>query len=81
MGSWIREVWYFSNEVNTCINKLLIFFHGGCLWLDTRIYVDVDLICTITGFPKEGVDPKPLFAGKEQGKGIFYWMKEKYNLT
>ena len=28
-------------EVNTCVKKLLLCFHGGCLWLDTKVYVDV----------------------------------------
>ena len=37
-----------SREVNPCVKQLLVSFHGGCLWLDKKINVDVDLIATIT---------------------------------
>ena len=61
---------HFSNttEVNTCMKKLLVCFHGGYLWFNNHIFVDVDLIAIISGFPKARVDPTPFFAGKEQDK-------------
>ena len=76
LGSWIREVWHYvafvytpfwlqTAEVNTFEKKLLVCFHRGCLWLDTHISIDVELITTIIGLPKVGVDMEPLFVGKE----------------
>ena len=53
-------------EVDRCMKKLLVCFHGGCLWLDNHIFVDIDLIVSITELSKEGVDPVPFFAIKEQ---------------
>ena len=57
------------------------FFHGGCMWFDSHIFVDVDLIFSITRLPKERVDLTPFFVGKEQDKSLVSQMKEKYNLT
>ena len=54
-----------SVEVNACVKKLLVSFHGGYLWLNQNIYVDVELISTITRLPLAGVDPTPFFDGKE----------------
>ena len=51
-------------EVNACVKQLLVFFHGRCLWLDTKVSVDVDLIDRITMLPKAGVDPTKFFMGK-----------------
>jgi hypothetical protein len=36
-------------EVNTCVKILLSFFHGGYLWLDRCVTVDMTLIHLIIG--------------------------------
>ena len=33
-----------STEVNACVKQLLVSFHGGCLWIDKKHYVDVEMI-------------------------------------
>ena len=45
------------NEAHACMKKLLAFFHGGTLWLNTSIPVIVYLIASITGLSKAMEDP------------------------
>ena len=58
-------------KVDTFMKRLMVCFCGGCLWLGNHLYVDVDVIATITSFPKEGVDPVSFFMGKEQDTILF----------
>ena len=44
-------------EVNTCVEKVLDCFHDGYLCLDIKVPIQVDLIATITRFPKVGGYP------------------------
>ena len=48
-------------EVNKFVKQLLVSFHGGFIWLDQKIYVDVELIAVITGLPLVGLDLTPFF--------------------
>jgi hypothetical protein len=41
----------------TCVKPLLAVTHGGDIWLDKLISINVDLIMSITGFPSWGMDP------------------------
>ena len=68
-------------EVNTCVKQLLVYFHGGCLWINKKISVDVDLKAWIVGLPLTGVDPTPFSTGKDQDTTLTNRMKEKYNLS
>jgi hypothetical protein len=44
-------------EVNACVKLLLSCYHGGYLWLDHHIIVDLMLIHRITGLSMQGPDP------------------------
>jgi len=44
-------------EVNTCIKILLSCYHGGYLWLDRCITMDLVLIHLITKISVQGPDP------------------------
>jgi hypothetical protein len=46
-----------GKEVNHCVKKLLSFLHGGILWLDRQVSIDVDLIEKIAGLPTNGEPP------------------------
>ena len=46
-----------SMEVTIYVRQLLVFFHGGYMWLDRSYPVDVNLISQITGLPRQGDDP------------------------
>ena len=61
------------------MKQLLAFFHGGFLWLDRKISVDIELIASIIGLPLAVVDPAPFFAGKDQDKNLTNIMKQKYD--
>ena len=68
-----------SAEINNYVKKLLVFFHGGYLWLDNPISVDIELIATIIGLPVVGMNPTP-FLRKYQETMISVRMKEKYDV-
>ena len=67
-------------EANACVKKLLACFHGGYLWLDTKIPVTVELISQITGFPIKGPDPSQYFCGKDNEKWLAAKLKKKYGV-
>jgi hypothetical protein len=51
-------------EVNVCIKILKSCYHGGYLWLDRCITVDLALIHWITGLSMQGPDPQDFYLGK-----------------
>jgi hypothetical protein len=51
-------------EVNACIKLLLLCYHGGYLWLDKIITVDLALIYQIIGLILKGPDPQQFYPGK-----------------
>ena len=44
-------------EVNACVKLLLSCYHGGYMWLDWRITMDLELIHLITGLSMKGPNP------------------------
>jgi hypothetical protein len=48
-------------EVNACMKLLLSFYHGGYLWLNCRITVDLTLINRIIGMSMQGPDPQEFY--------------------
>ena len=67
-------------EVNACVKQILIFFHGGYLWLGTKILITLDLISHITGLHKVGVDPSQYFQGKDNDKNLATKLRNKYRV-
>jgi hypothetical protein len=51
-------------EVNACIKLLLSYYHGGYLWLNYCIAVDLNLINRITGLSMQGPDPEDFYPEK-----------------
>jgi hypothetical protein len=51
-------------EVNMCIKLLLSCYHGGYLWLDRHVTVDLTLIHMITGLSMQGLDPQKFYLRK-----------------
>jgi hypothetical protein len=51
-------------EVNACIKILILSFHGGFLWLERCITVDLALIHQITGLSMQGPDLQDFYPGK-----------------
>ena len=70
----------FIEEFNVRIKQFMVCFHGGYLWIDHKILVDIKLIVSIIGIPLVDFDPTPFFTGKDQDIELKNKMKEKYEL-
>jgi hypothetical protein len=62
-----------------CVKQLLAVTHGGDIWLDKLILIDVDLITSITGFSSRGMDPAQFLDDKVREKAFSKEMKKKYD--
>jgi hypothetical protein len=56
----------------------LPFFHGGYLWLDRRITVDMALIHRITELSMQGPDPQEFYPGKAANRTLVQNIKDTY---
>jgi hypothetical protein len=65
-------------EVNACVKLLLSCYHGGYLWLDHRITVDLTLIHQITGLSMQGPDPQEFYPGKTTDRVLAQKIKDTY---
>jgi hypothetical protein len=44
-------------DVNACVKHLLALIHGGILWMERHVSIDVDLIAEIISLPTYGGKP------------------------
>ena len=65
-------------EVNTYVKILLSCYHGGYLWLDRRVTVDLTLIHLIIGLSMQGLDPHQFYPGKVADRAMAQHIKEAY---
>jgi hypothetical protein len=65
-------------EVNVCVKLLLSCFHGGYLWLDRCITVDLALIHRITRLSMQGPDPQEFYPGKAADRTLAQRIKDTY---
>jgi hypothetical protein len=77
----VMKLPYFNRhqEVNTCVKLLLLFYHGGYLWLDRRMTVDLTLIHMITGLSMQGPDPQKFYPGKVADHTLAQQIKDTYD--
>jgi hypothetical protein len=47
---------------------LLAVTHGGDIWFDKLVSIDVELIASITGLPSRGMDPTHFLDEKDREK-------------
>jgi hypothetical protein len=66
-----------TQEINACIKMILIFVHGGYMWLDREVSINKYLIVHITNISLQGEDPYLLFFDKKNEKYITERMKDK----
>ena len=52
--------------------------HGGFLWLEELVSIDVDLIAFITGLPSNGENPTQYMDDKIKEKSLSKEMKKTY---
>jgi hypothetical protein len=62
-----------------CIKILLSCYHGGYLWLDRCMTVDLTLIHMITGLSMQGPDPQQFYPGKAADRSQVQHIKETYD--
>jgi hypothetical protein len=65
-------------EVNTYVKLLLSSYHGGYLWLNRRITVDLTLINHITGLSMQCPNPQDFYLGKTSDRALAQRIKETY---
>jgi hypothetical protein len=65
-------------EVNACVKLMLASYHGGYLWLDCHIIVDLVLINRIIGLSMQGPDPHEYYPGKTTDHALVQKIKEVY---
>jgi hypothetical protein len=54
------------------------FYHGGYLWLDRCIIVDLTLIHLITRMSMQALDPQQFYPGKNSNLSLAQCIKEDY---
>jgi hypothetical protein len=69
-----------GKHINGCVKQLLARVHGGILWMDRPMPINVDLIATITGLPMDGEKPEKYLEEKMKEKSISDEIKEKYGM-
>lgn len=62
-----------------CVKLLLSCYHGGYLWLDRRITVDLVLIHWINGLRMQGPNPQEFYPGKAADRALAQWIKDTYD--
>jgi hypothetical protein len=63
---------------NNYIKKLMEVTHGGSLWLEQIISIDIELIAYTTGLPSWREDPTQFLEDKTKEKSLAEEMKKKY---
>jgi hypothetical protein len=66
------------HEVITCVKIFLSCFHGGYLWLDRHIIVNLVLIHRITGLSMQGPKPQDFYPGKATDRTLAQRIKDTY---
>ena len=67
-----------GKHINGCVKKILARVHGGILWMDRPVSINVDLITPITGLPMDGEKPEKYLEDKTKSKEISNEIKAKY---
>jgi hypothetical protein len=63
-----------------CVKQLLARVHGGILWMERSVPIDVDPIAKITGFPTNDVKPKDYLDNKSRDKEIAKEVKVQFGI-
>jgi hypothetical protein len=66
-------------EVNACVKLLLSCYHGGYLWLERHVTVDLVLIHLIIGLSMQRLYPHQFYPGKTSDRSLAQHIKEDYD--
>jgi hypothetical protein len=61
-----------------CVKQLLAVTHGGDIWFNKLVSIDVEIIAHITGLASWGMDPVQFIDDKTKEKSLADKMKKKY---
>ena len=77
----VMKIFHFGRhqEVNVCVKILLSYYHGGYLWLNRRIIVDLTLIHRIIGLSMQGPHPQDFYPGMAFDRALAQRIKDTYN--
>ena len=67
-----------GKEASNCVKKFMAVLHGGLLWLEDLVSIDVELILFITGLPTMGESPVHYLDEKTKEKSLDEEIKKKY---
>jgi hypothetical protein len=67
-----------GKEVNNCFKQLTTVLHGGFLWMEEPISINVELITFITGFPSMGKSPMQYLDDKMKENTLAKEMNKTY---
>jgi hypothetical protein len=67
-----------GKEVNNCVKQLMAVLHGGFLWMEEPVSIDVELIAFITGLSSMGESPMQYLDDKTKEKSLAEEMKKTY---
>jgi hypothetical protein len=67
-----------GKHINGCVKQLLARVHGGILWIDKTMPINVDLIIVITRLPTYGEKPDQYLEDKTKEKSISDEIKAKF---
>jgi hypothetical protein len=78
----LLEIPHFGRRkhVNNYIKKLLEVLHGGFVWLEEPVSINVELIEFIIGLPSNGDNPTHYLDEKTKEKALTEEMKKTYGI-
>jgi hypothetical protein len=68
-----------AQDVTNCVKQLMEVTHGGYLWVEVPISIDVEIITYITGPPSRGETPVQYLDEKMKEKALAEEMKKMYD--
>jgi hypothetical protein len=67
-----------GQHATACVKQLLVVTHGGDIWLEKIVLIDVELIANIMEFPSRGMDPAHFLDDKARENVLAEEMNKKY---
>jgi hypothetical protein len=67
-----------GHDIKKCVKQLMEITHGGYLWVEEPVSIDVELITFITGFPSRGESLMQYLNEKTKEKTLAEEMKKTY---
>jgi hypothetical protein len=70
-----------STNVGICVKKLVARVHGGIIWIDRPVQINMELITNITRFPTIDMQPEYFLEKKMRQKELAEEVMEHFGTT